>query len=1175
MIASLSMQCYFQKIDAQVTKAHLLATRARSKGYDPTSTVEISLAKNMAERVVGIISVVAPQIVNSGVVERIMELEKQYGALDWRVALKIAEEVAYQKFCTFATKKEAIEVGIRTGFAYSTVGVVSSPLDGFIGLEFKQRLDGKGEYICANYAGPIRNAGGTNAAVSVLITDYVRKKMGYTTYDPTPEEIKRACTELQDYHERITNLQYVPSEEEVAFLLSNLPVEVSGDPSEQIEVSNYKDLPRIQTNLIRSGYCLMLSSCLCLKAPKLWKQISKWGAEFELSHWNFLKEFLVIQKKAKADGVEQKAATLTPDYTFIHDLVAGRPVFSHPLRTGGFRLRYGRTRISGYSSCAVHPATMFISNQYLATGTQIKIERPSKGSAIVTSELIDGPIVKLNDGSVLQLQTIEQAREYAGMIQEIIFLGDLLVSYGDFFNRAHTLIPAGYCPEWWAPELEKVIVNTFGSLDVDKAAELTGVHAAHLQQILGKPLVVPVSVQEALALTKLGAPLHPSFTYYWSTISHEQLETLLEWLGHAMIGKDTNQHITQLILAPGPAKRVLEVLGIPHVVSDNTIILSSEHATALLASLGFPLRSLGEIKSFVKSKNEEPLLLLNQLAGFIIRDKAGTFIGARMGRPEKAKMRKLTGSPHVLFPVGDEGGKYRSVQNALTIGGITAEFPQFFCNKCVSRTPFSVCPQCDTPSSQLWYCKQCRWISSASCAAHGPATTFGTEVIDIRTFVQQITKKLGMQTYPDLIKGVRGTSNKNHVPEHLAKGILRAKHEIYVNKDGTTRYDMTQLPMTHFRPKELGTSVEKLIELGYTHDIHEQALTDENQVCELKPQDIVLPSCDESPDEKAEDVLFRLATFVDDELRSMYGLPSFYNLKSPVDLIGHLVVCLAPHTSAGMVGRIIGFSKTQGFFAHPLLHAATRRDCDGDEATVILLMDAFLNFSKRYLPDSRGSTMDAPLVLTTLLIPSEVDDMAFDLDIGWHYPLELYEAALQFKMPWDVPVPQIKAKLGTPEQYERMGFTHDCSDMNATVRCSAYKTLPSMEEKLKGQMELAEKIRAVETADVARLVIEKHFIKDAKGNLRKFSEQEFRCVNCNEKYRRPPLIGKCLKCSGKLIFTVSEGNVVKYLEPMISLAKKYNLSPYLQQTIELLRRRIESVFGKEKEKQTGLGAWFG
>ena len=48
-----------------------------------------------------------------------------------------------------------------------------------------------------------------------------------------------------------------------------------------------------------------------------------------------------------------------------------------------------------------------------------------------------------------------------------------------------------------------------------------------------------------------------------------------------------------------------------------------------------------------------------------------------------------------------------------------------------------------------------------------------------------------------------------------------------------------------------------------------------------------------------------------------------------------------------------------------------------------------------------------------------------------------------------------------------------------------------MEEKLFGQMEIAKKVRAVDMNDVAQLVIQKHFLRDIKGNLRKFSMQQF------------------------------------------------------------------------------------
>ena len=96
--ASLEIQKYFDEIEKKVDMAYSLAEKARKQGYDPEEKVDILRARNMAERVEGLISVVAPQIKGSGIVERIFELEKKYGKLDWRVAFKIAEEVSFEKF---------------------------------------------------------------------------------------------------------------------------------------------------------------------------------------------------------------------------------------------------------------------------------------------------------------------------------------------------------------------------------------------------------------------------------------------------------------------------------------------------------------------------------------------------------------------------------------------------------------------------------------------------------------------------------------------------------------------------------------------------------------------------------------------------------------------------------------------------------------------------------------------------------------------------------------------------------------------------------------------------------------------------------------------------------------------------------------------------------------------
>jgi len=132
-----------------------------------------------------------------------------------------------------------------------------------------------------------------------------------------------------------------------------------------------------------------------------------------------------------------------------------------------------------------------------------------------------------------------------------------------------------------------------------------------------------------------------------------------------------------------------------------------------------------------------------------------------------------------------------------------------------------------------------------------------------------------------------------------------------------------------------------------------------------------------------------------------------------------------------------------------------------------------------------------------------------------------------------------------------------------------------MKDKVESQMLLCSKLRSVDQGDVARLIIDRHFMKDLKGNLRKFTQQTFRCGKCNEIYRRPPLDGKCIKCkNNKLIFTISYGSIIKYLEPAIDLTKNYNVPTYIAQDLELTKKYIESIFGKETEKQENINKWF-
>src|SRR3989339_1231672 len=111
---------------------------------------------------------------------------------------------------------------------------------------------------------------------------------------------------------------------------------------------------------------------------------------------------------------------------------------------------------------------------------------------------------------------------------------------------------------------------------------------------------------------------------------------------------------------------------------------------------------------------------------------------------------------------------------------------------------------------------------------------------------------------PPLIKGVRGLSSESKIPENLIKGIIRAKYNLQVNKDGTIRMDATELPLVPFKSKETGTSVSKLRELGYDEDIYGNSLTNEDQIIEIMPHDVLIPNFSETPDERGEEVFMKI-----------------------------------------------------------------------------------------------------------------------------------------------------------------------------------------------------------------------------------------------------------------------------------------------------------------------------
>jgi DNA polymerase II large subunit len=117
-----------------------------------------------------------------------------------------------------------------------------------------------------------------------------------------------------------------------------------------------------------------------------------------------------------------------------------------------------------------------------------------------------------------------------------------------------------------------------------------------------------------------------------------------------------------------------------------------------------------------------------------------------------------------------------------------------------------------------------------------------------------------------------------------------------------------------------------------------------------------------------------------------------------------------------------------------------------------------------------------------------------------------------------------------------------------------------MDEKIIHQVKVQNMVRAVDSKDAAKRVLEDHFIRDMLGNSRGWGRQVFRCSTCNTKYRRPTLKGKCLKCGGKLILTISKGSVSKYLDISKRVAEMCDLDDYIKDRLRLIDHEIKEIF---------------
>ena len=171
--------------------------------------------------------------------------------------------------------------------------------------------------------------------------------------------------------------------------------------------------------------------------------------------WEFLDIF--VNKDNDNDGKKNKEIpAIIPSSKYIGEVIAGRPVLSHPSRKGGFRLRYGRARTGGLASTAINPASMYLLDSFVAIGTQLKTERPGKGTIGTPCNKIEGPIVLLQNDDLIQINdNVKDIKKYD--VKKILDLGEILVPFGEFLENNALLPDSSYVYEWWLQDLQKLL----------------------------------------------------------------------------------------------------------------------------------------------------------------------------------------------------------------------------------------------------------------------------------------------------------------------------------------------------------------------------------------------------------------------------------------------------------------------------------------------------------------------------------------------------------------------------------------------------------------------------------------------------------------------------------------------------------------------------------------------
>ncbi|MHA1977425.1 MAG: hypothetical protein ACW98F_14805 [Candidatus Hodarchaeales archaeon] len=1072
----LEFQEYVEQIKKTLTAQIQIANNARSLKFDPYYAIESKITPSSTENILAVLDIPGLEKYLPGKITQHKNI--------LLLAADVAKQIVNGRFLK-GTRENLVLLAIQSSFVILSRGQCSVPKE----YVHKVRIDPKQNYLTLFFTNTIRYVPGTIIGLVILISDYLRGILHLNRFHSSPEIIGRYEEELEIFL-NMSDRVFQYNIDHLKLFIKNIGIELSSDPYERIEVQKYRNLPKL-TNHLRMGLSVTLERILRDLQLIIIQKIKSGIPEWE---WLDKLQFIALKQNRKF-GTE--------------DIRSTQPLLSQSNRLGGFRLRYGESRITGFGTIGIHPVIMALTG-ILTPGCTVQLDLSDNSYAINPVSSIMGPLVELRDGSLKRINTLSELRKMKPQIRQIWEMGDILLSITDI-PLSTPVIFSAWTEEWWNRELKtKIATNKEHMTEILKS----DISEVEIQQLLQEPMNYYPTWDLAISLSKaFHIPLHPRFSLNWNEIAISDFLLLVQRINTA---PEAFLPLDEEVI------RVIKQLGVPFELLEDRI--SSEILNPFIPIFASKSSKMMDIlKDEVETITVESLC--EEMLEVPIRSLCHRRIGFKLLRVEKSEPRFINPPHHALFPLGKHGGPQRDFFKLPQDSSIKIRVADRYCNSCGINSFNVYCSECKQPTDQQYTCREGHISDSPICSnCEKKAYPMKLKTVNINAIFNSNIKKVGS---PEIkkVKGISNLDNTYGIPESLIKGILRAKHGIFVFKDGTSRFSYTNSPIRTFTANEINTPINELQRLGYSHDIFGENLTQKEQLIEIFPYDIII-------NEEGLKFLFTQSKFLDDELAFQYNKSPYYRFQSHKAVTGSLVVGISPTSQIGVIGRLIGYTNSNVLFAHPLWHLLKSRSCNGVTDSITLLLDVLLNFSREFVPTYHGGALDIPLVINLVDKWKDLVDYAkFDTLVLNH----IFYQELQRTPALKSLITQEISLLTTPE-----GAIHTSNDIS-TYSINNLLTEKKVVERIKIALESLQTIRGVEEGKYVDNLLINDFLIKISMSISRFFQQPIRCKYCKTTYRRVPLSEKCPQCNNKTLeLTLSKGWVLRYLEIINLLSDRYS-----------------------------------